>query len=167
MSWLHWTFGTDYQPCNTLESQRIPPFPEATRELLIQDYCAPDNRPKASAHKANHDCLIRPYLGRRRIRKEPSKFISLRNYPFHVDQMEDIGLPACDMSYGNDVEFVLAPPDGQRQEDTMPNILGEHTMWMLDFDLCRDMSMDEAGVQKAVRAYWRNDPFYPRPGKGP
>jgi len=49
----------------------------------------------------------------------------------------------------------------------MPNVLGEHTMWMLDFDLYTDMSMDEEGMQKAVRAYWRNDPFYPHPGKGP
>jgi hypothetical protein len=24
--------------------------------------------------------------------------------------------------------------------------------------------MDENGVGKAVKAFWRNDPFYPRPG---
>lgn len=61
--------------------------------------------------------------------------------------MEDIGLSSRDISfyartlaealatlhwigkvYGNDVEFVLAPPDGQQREDTMSNILGEHTM---------------------------------------
>lgn len=35
---------------------------------------------------------------------------------------------------------------------------------MLDFDLCRDMSMDEDGVKQAVKAYWINDPFYPHPG---
>lgn len=179
-------FPDDYQPCKALESQRIPPFSEATREVLIQNYCAPDNRLQASAYKVNHDCIIRPYLGRRRIRKEPSKFLSLRNFPFHVDQVEDIGLSASDMNFysltmaetlvtmhwisrvdGNDVEFVLAPPDGQKQGDIMTNILGDHTMWMFDFDLCRDMEMDEEGVRKAVRAYWRNDPFYPRPGKGP
>ena len=38
---------------------------------------------------------------------------------------------------------------------------------MLDFDLCRDMSMDEEGVRKTVRACWCNDPFYSRPGKRP
>ncbi|OJJ86876.1 uncharacterized protein ASPGLDRAFT_22956 [Aspergillus glaucus CBS 516.65] len=137
-------FRADYQPCNALESQRIPPFPDATRDLLIQNYRTPENRHQASAHKANHDCLIRPYLGRK--------------YSFHVDQMEDIGLSSHDISfyartlaealatlywigkvYGNDVEFVLAPPDGQQREDTMSNIL--------------DMGMDEEGVRKAVRAY--------------
>lgn len=38
---------------------------------------------------------------------------------------------------GNDVEFVLAPPDRQQREDIMANILGEHTMWMFDFGLYR------------------------------
>ena len=36
-------------------------------------------------------------------------------------------------------------------------------MWVIDFDLCRDMSMDEDGLKQAVRACWRNDPYYPRP----
>ncbi|PWY74338.1 hypothetical protein BO70DRAFT_104757 [Aspergillus heteromorphus CBS 117.55] len=30
------------------------------------------------------------------------------------------------------------------------------------FDCCRSMSMDLDGVQQAVTAFWRNDPFYPR-----
>ena len=64
---------------------------------------------------------------------------------------------------GNDVEFVLAPSDNA----TMSNVLGDHSMWILDFDLCRNMSMDEDGVKQASIAFWRNDPFYPRPGKDP
>ena len=59
----------------------------------------------------------------------------------------------------NDVEFVLAPGD------RVNNVLRRHSMWMLDFDLCRDITMDENGIEKAVKAFWRNDPFYPRPGK--
>ena len=62
---------------------------------------------------------------------------------------------------GNDVEFVLAPPDPQAK-GTTSNCLGEHSVWMLDFDLCRMMTMDEWGVKQAVVAFWRNDSFYPR-----
>lgn len=36
-------------------------------------------------------------------------------------------------------------------------------MWMLDFDCCNTITMDEAGVEKAVAAFYRNDPYYPRP----
>lgn len=69
----------------------------------------------------------------------------------------------------NDVEFVLAPP---RVESLPPSRtfqsehLGAHCMWMLDFDCCRAISMDEAGVEKACVAFFKNDPFYPRPGGG-
>jgi hypothetical protein len=94
--------------------------------------------------------------------------------------MEELGIPAQDMrGYAevmaetlaimhwvmqvdaNDVEFVLAPPDGEKGK--WDNVLGAHAMWMLDFDLCRDLSMDKAGVEQAVVAFWKNDPFYPRP----
>jgi hypothetical protein len=36
---------------------------------------------------------------------------------------------------------------------------------MLDFDLCRDMSMDESGMEQAVAAFWGNDRYCPRPGR--
>ncbi|CDM33822.1 Protein of unknown function DUF3669, zinc finger protein [Penicillium roqueforti FM164] len=52
----------------------------------------------------------------------------------------------------NDVEFVLATyndNDGGR----INNVLGRHSMWMLDFDLCRNMTMGENGVAKAVKAF--------------
>lgn len=42
----------------------------------------------------------------------------------------------------NDVEFVLAPPDSDGEKGGWENVLGEHAVWMLDFDLCRDMAMD-------------------------
>jgi hypothetical protein len=98
--------------------------------------------------------------------------------------MEEIGIPAQHMIQyaqamaetlaimhwlakidANDVEFVLAPPDNE-DEGQWVNVLGEHTMWILDFDLCRSMAMDEHGIEQAARAFWRNDPFYPRPRCG-
>ncbi|KAK9780528.1 putative DUF3669 domain-containing protein [Seiridium cardinale] len=38
-------------------------------------------------------------------------------------------------------------------------------LWILDFDCCKRMSMDEQGVQQGAEAFLQNDPFYPRPGK--
>ena len=42
--------------------------------------------------------------------------------------------------------------------------LEDHTLWLLDFDVCRHMEFNEHGVREAIRAFIRNDPFYPRPG---
>ena len=183
-------FPSQYSPCNVIVSERIPAFSEMTRELLVERYCSPKIETEILKSSTNKDCLIRPYLGRRRTQRteihRPSRFavFSLRNYPLHEDQMEDIGISTQDMQRyarmmgealatlhwlgevdGNDIEFVLAPPPSCEGYGTemIVNALGEHTMWMLDFDLCRSMSMDQAGVEQAVTAFWRNDPFYPRP----
>jgi hypothetical protein len=103
--------------------------------------------------------------------------------------MEEIGIPEGDiMAYsrtmadtlafmhwvarndGNDIEFVLAAPNsisggGFGRKRTWNNALGPHEIWMLDFDLARPMTMDEQGVRQAVEAFWKNDPFCPRPNK--
>lgn len=39
-------------------------------------------------------------------------------------------------------------------------------MWILDFDCCHPMMMNDAGVKQACDAFYRNDPYYPRPGSG-
>ncbi|RAH59512.1 hypothetical protein BO85DRAFT_393056 [Aspergillus piperis CBS 112811] len=178
-------FPNNYEPCNAIISDHIPPFPEEVRKLLVKRYCHPKLQEEILGSVANKDCLIRPYLGRRRTQRTEVKrtprfsAFSLRNYPLHEDQMEDLGVPLHDMQTyasmmgealatlhwlgeidGNDIEFVLAPSPGQ---GNIKNVLGEHSLWMLDFDLCRSMSMDIDGVRQAVSAYWRNDPFYPRP----
>jgi hypothetical protein len=36
-------------------------------------------------------------------------------------------------------------------------------MWLLGFNRCQDMTMDESGVNQAVDTYFVNDPYYPRP----
>jgi hypothetical protein len=68
----------------------------------------------------------------------------------------------------NDVEFVLAPPrvDHALSSTFQSDYLGVHCMWILDFDCCRPIQMDEAGVEQACAAFFKNDPFYPRPGTG-
>ena len=74
----------------------------------------------------------------------------------------------------NDVEFVLAPPPklnhSKRFEEPLAydaviksHNLGEHVLWILDFDCCKPISLDEKGVDQAVTALYKNDPYYPRP----
>ncbi|KAF3385540.1 hypothetical protein F1880_002130 [Penicillium rolfsii] len=187
-------FPPGYIPCNVLQSQRIPPLPEAVRHVLIEKYCPPQIIKQITTSEPDKDCLIRPYLGRRRTKRpdSTSQFaaFSLRNFPLHIDQMESLGLPISDVQKyaramadtlavmhwvgeidANDIEFVLAPPPlngaGTSKGSTLSNILGEPTVWVLDFDLCRGMTMDLNGVEQATAAFWGNDPYYPRPQMEP
>lgn len=190
-------------PCNLIQSQRIAPFSESVRILLISTYCPPKLAPEIMASEPNKDCLARLYLGRRRIQrsKYTSRFtaFSLRNFPLHLDQLETLGITRGDIEQyarvmadtlammhwvseidGNDIEFVLAPPSldpcrkfqSRNLDRSMENglkmeskVFGNHSLWVLDFDLCREITMDSNGVQQAAAAFWRNDPYYPRPGK--
>ncbi len=180
-------FPEGYTACNTLQSERIPPLPQIVRERLIAKYCPPALVDEIKASVSNQSCLVRPYLGRRRHGAErPKRFeaFSLKNFPLHLDQMEQLNLNVRSYAeimaealaimhwYGeidvNDVEFVLAPPRNPvhvqtPSDESATSFLGEHTMWMLDFDCCRPMSMDDQGIKQAVTAFFRNDPFFPRP----
>ncbi|KAL2878469.1 hypothetical protein SGCOL_006179 [Colletotrichum sp. CLE4] len=77
----------------------------------------------------------------------------------------------------NDVEFVLANPRASQSSPStdpstsslgpagfLSNDFGSHAMWILDFDCCRMMTLDSNGIKQACRSFWRNDPYYPRPG---
>jgi hypothetical protein len=65
----------------------------------------------------------------------------------------------------NDIKFVLtAPPAGSPGGFWWYAPLGYHALWVLDFNLVRDMAMDEEGVRQAVKAFCKNDLYYPRPG---
>ncbi|KAJ9138475.1 hypothetical protein NKR23_g8569 [Pleurostoma richardsiae] len=80
----------------------------------------------------------------------------------------------CARVDADDVEFVLALPpqpdadstveDLQKCQGFLSGTLGRHDVWVLDFDCCSEMSMDEDGIAMACRSFWRNDPYYPRPG---
>ncbi|KAL8669292.1 MAG: hypothetical protein Q9168_006109 [Polycauliona sp. 1 TL-2023] len=177
--------------CNLLITDRIPPFTKPVRHSIIEKYCPPNLIPCIETSRPDEDCLIRPYLGRRRRGTQGQKqsrlqAFSLRNYPLHIDQIEELELPGAVYARimaetlahlywvthvdANDVEFVLAPPRSDKPKTASARtlqspILGDHCLWLLDFDLCKDMSQDEAGVKQAVAAFYKNDPFYPRPGK--
>ena len=77
-----------------------------------------------------------------------------------------------------DVEFVLgSAPEQLTLKPAQLDILPPRTdsesslnfrkrtvhLWLLDFNQCKQISMDDAGVNQAVTAFWQNDPHYPRP----
>ncbi|RMJ26009.1 Zinc finger protein [Aspergillus sp. HF37] len=172
-------------PSSAIQAQRIPPMSQPVRDMLVDRYCAAPLRDEIKRSWENLDCLIRPYLGRRRFlnadgRPRAKIFFSLRNLPLHLDQMEELGESLDDIKIyaetmaealavmhwrtgidGNDVEFVLASPPSHG-ESVVTNVLGAHAVWVLDFDLCRAMPMNEQGVQQTVTAFYRNDPYFPR-----
>jgi hypothetical protein len=118
----------------------------------------------------NKDCLIRPYLSRRRVRRESQtssqlQLFSLLHFPLHADQMGDLDISLEDRQQyawimartlaimhwignidGNDIEFVLAPPNkrNRRTVEIISNTLGEHSVWVLDFDCCRALMLDQS-----------------------
>jgi hypothetical protein len=56
--------------------------------------------------------------------------------------------------------FNFLRPNMAGKDDTMCE---DMALWMLDFDCVRRISMDEGGMRQAVDAFWRNDPYFPRP----
>ncbi|EHK47886.1 hypothetical protein TRIATDRAFT_192157 [Trichoderma atroviride IMI 206040] len=181
----------DYAPCKAIISEKIMPVSLPFRRMIINNFIPGVDTDKILDTQTNKHCLIRPYLGRRRFQAESERprrlrAYSLRNFPLHIDQMESIGLTphsyAISMADAlaflywiakvdaNDVEFVLAqprsndPPDMNSLHIIDSDVLGPLAIWILDFDCCNDMTLDESGIENACRCFWRNDPFYPRPG---
>ncbi|KAL8769260.1 MAG: hypothetical protein Q9194_005496 [Teloschistes cf. exilis] len=166
-------------------TERIQPFPEAVRRSIIDLYRPNRAKQTIKDSTSDQDCLIRPYLGRRRRGNPNSTFqpFTLRNYPLHLDQIEDLSLDSLSMAGtmaetlaniywraqvdANDVEFVLAPPRETTHSHIMKSpTLGDYVIWILDFDCCKHMPLDEVGVEQAVAAFYKNDPYYPRPERG-
>ncbi|KIW62799.1 hypothetical protein PV04_10930 [Phialophora macrospora] len=178
-------FPAGYTTCNILCAERIPPLPQEVRHRLIDRYCPPASVAIIKANDADRDCLVRPYLGRRKIQNEARRgknFFSLRNYPLHLNQAEDLKLPILEYAYAmaeilatmhwsakidaNDIEFVLGGVQTQTEiarNNYTHSILGTHSLWVLDFDCCKALTMDDAGIEQAARAFLRNDPYFPRP----
>jgi hypothetical protein len=177
-------FPSNLSACRSLITERIPAFPKDVRDRIVDLFCPQPLRATIKANPPDADCLVRLYLGRRRWARTSSRFFSLRNYPLHIDQVESLQLDptgyaqvmaeALAMMHwiahvdANDVEFVLAPPRSDHGSQVVfeSKVLGSHVIWILDFDCCRNMSMDTAGLEQACTAFFKNDPFFPRPSSG-
>ncbi|CAG9992792.1 unnamed protein product [Clonostachys byssicola] len=168
------------QGCNAMLAEKIQPVSIRARRTLVENYCPDELRDQILNSKENHHCLVRVYLGRKRRlnpKQRQTRFFSLRNFPLHINHAEEMALP-CE-SYAKamaealatlhwkvrtdaaDVEFVLASPRGDPEANT--SALGEHPLWMLDFDCSRPIKADDSGLTAIAKAFWGNDPYYPRP----
>ncbi|KAK8041509.1 hypothetical protein PG994_014516 [Apiospora phragmitis] len=144
------------QSCNILVSQRIPPLSKMTRDLLCDKYCPPSFLDQIKADPRSVDCLIRPYLGRRRDpgnagRQSKFQSFSLQNHVVSIDQMDDLGITA-DMK--------------EQYAAAMAKALAfMHWCARIDADDVEPLSMYEAGIALAQKAFYRNDLYYPRPAR--
>lgn len=85
-----------------IRSQHIPPFEEATRQCLIQNFCPDELKSRIIDSRPDRDCLVRLYFGRRADTRESNtssrfKASSLRNYPLHEDELEELDIPHNDV----------------------------------------------------------------------
>lgn len=120
-------------PAAMILSERIQPLPEAVRNALIETFCHPDMKQKVRDAPANKDCLLRVYLGSVNTRPPSPVAFTLRNFHFHLNQMEllrlDINGLASTMGRtlavihwaakydGRDIEFVLGSKTCTRKID--------------------------------------------------
>ncbi|KAL5119173.1 hypothetical protein ACEQ8H_002881 [Pleosporales sp. CAS-2024a] len=80
----------------------------------------------------------------------------------------------------NDVEFVLGGSPVISGNPTLQELLASDSeaagklyfsdfdhrtlsVWLLDFNECRQFKQDESGLAQLIKAFWFNDPYYPRP----
>ncbi|KAI9170692.1 hypothetical protein HJFPF1_00162 [Paramyrothecium foliicola] len=181
------SFPDGYTECRAMISEKIEPVSIKAQKLLVERYGPGETQGDVDKFLPNgvgQHCLVRIYLGRRRMRPvRPSRgprFFSLRNYPLHADQVEELGLPGDIYARAMaealatlhwrlrtdaaDVEFVLGAHRGDKADDSSSMPLGQHALWLLDFDCCRPITADEAALDPIARAFWRNDPYFPQPG---
>ncbi|KAI1879740.1 hypothetical protein JX265_002694 [Neoarthrinium moseri] len=143
-------------------------------EALIEEFCLQTEREATRKDSRNNPCLLRLYLGVRRPNFKNEDEFSLRNFEPTFDKVEhpDIdakplarkmarALAACHWECrcdAFDVEFVYGAPRGDQQ-----GLEERAEVWLFDFNQCGKTTLDEAGVERAVRGFW-DDPYYPRPG---
>lgn len=180
-------FPSGYEACSAMVSDTIQPISALARKEIVDRYCPANVRAQISSGSKNRHCLLRLYLGRRRQPGQLNsrrRFFSLRNFPLHMDQVEELELPAAGYARvmarglafmnwavgidGNDVEFVLALQRPQSiiasssQQIWDSPLIGQHSMWLLDFDCCPEITLKDC-VDQIARSFWRNDPYFPRP----
>ena len=102
--------------------------------------------------------------------------INLRNYILDLTQIDELGLDttilATAMADALAILHWAAKTDAQDSEivmggpSTMVGSRGRSAgveLWLLDFNQCHRITMDEEGVATAAKAFFMNDPYFPCP----
>lgn len=172
----HFATDTDTKvPNYGLISERILPLPLSVRAAIVDALCSKSIRKQKEAfvkRPENKDCLVRLYLGRRNDNSKTEN-VRLRNFPLHVNEMEHLKLDttmyAVTMARAlaimhwtagidaNDVEFVLG--SSPANDSTAQSL----SIWLLDFNQCKEFERNSQGLKQLVDGFWWNDPYYPRP----
>ncbi|KAH0283633.1 hypothetical protein M436DRAFT_67574 [Aureobasidium namibiae CBS 147.97] len=172
----HFATDTDIKvPSYGLISERILPLPLSIRAAIVDALCSKSIRKQKEAflkRPQNKDCLVRLYLGRRNDNSKTEN-VRLRNFPLHVNEMEylklDTEMYAVTMARAlavmhwtagidaNDVEFVLG--SSPANDPTAQSL----SIWLLDFNQCKEFEHNSQGLEQLVDSFWWNDPYYPRP----
>ncbi|KAK5166078.1 uncharacterized protein LTR77_008339 [Saxophila tyrrhenica] len=193
---FEWSKEFPKQSRDVLCMERIFPMPQPVRSAIIDYFCQWEIRQAAKDDLANRDCMVQPFLGRKRHGNQGSKLksFSLRNFKLHINDLQKLGLAPTEwaeamaegmailhcsaMVDGNDIEFVIgsSPTPQQsvrhapRYADVQKLEAGESTfklatssgqdfrhrinsLWLLDFDACKDIPMDQSGVDAALAAF--------------
>ncbi|KAH9904391.1 hypothetical protein F4778DRAFT_732310 [Xylariomycetidae sp. FL2044] len=177
------------EPACLLISERIFPLPKLIRESLIDIFCPDSLKDEAKTSRENKSCLVRLYLGVKRPSLITTGGFTLRNFELTLDRIIHLGLDAEAFASAMaeslatlhwsakidafDVEYILgsAPTEAERERpelraaDNHPPNFRRRTVrvWLLDFNQCQPITLDEAGVDKCVIAFYMNDPYFPRP----
>lgn len=120
----------------------------------------------------NKGCFLRLYIGASSY--QIGTQFPLRNFPLSLDKMESLSLDVGQyaeavaerlaiLHWGagidaRDMEFVLG---GSRAEEERER--SSVWVWVLDFNQCGGIEMDERGVEMAAMAFWDNDLYFPCP----
>jgi len=168
----HFATDTDTKvPNYGLISERIFPLPLSVRAAIVDALCSKSIKKQKEAflkQPENKDCLVRLYLGRRNDNSKSAN-VRLRNFLLHVNEMEhlklDTAMYAVTMARAlavmhwtagidaNDVEFVLGSSPANNSI----------SIWLLDFNQCKEFEHNSQGLKQLVDGFWWNDPYYPRP----
>ncbi|EGD88284.2 hypothetical protein H113_04803 [Trichophyton rubrum MR1459] len=148
------------EPRDVLCMERILPLPEPVRNAMIGAYCLPHNIENAKRDPKNKDCLIMVFLGRNRFGI---------SRPSDVEELCESMADTMAVLYwyvnvdGNDIEFVFGSSPEDKKAIRREVKLVDVDLWILDFDACKPILMDENGVRLAVKAFLETDPYCPRP----
>lgn len=154
-------------PTDMLMTQRIPALSQGTREQLVDKFCAPHRRGANLADPANRDCLVRVYLGSMAGKTgKGGLFFSLRNFKLHLNHIIDLQLDyrgvCVAMAQCLAVMHRTARTDARDVEFVLGGSYSDHAagpvLWLLDFNLVKDIQLDESCLEKMVAAHKANDP---------
>ncbi|KAI3546906.1 hypothetical protein CSPX01_04148 [Colletotrichum filicis] len=161
--------GFPREPNHILCMERIFPLPKPVRHCLIEKFCPPQRREQLMKSEANKDRLLHANQIKDLEMKPADLYLGMAHALAIMHWVAKID--------GNDVEFVIGrPPVAEQVVRTDYRLVGilalkpmtstyellTHkppdfgrrvtSLWMIDFDDCHDMTMDDAGIDKAVKA---------------